>query len=108
MLAFDRHVCLTRVKPLDVRGERNDLDPVEELVRGVITDDDGGALLSDLAADRRLEVDPPDLTAFHVRRPRWWLLPTHELLLREPRRPPFRDRPPRGPGRQREGGPGIR
>src|SRR5665811_1433789 len=76
MLAFDRHVCLTRVKPLDVRGERNDLDPVEELVRGVITDDDGGALLSDLAADRRLEVDPPDLTAFHARRPRWWLLPT--------------------------------
>src|ERR1035437_5992573 len=65
MLAFDRHVCLTRVKPLDVRGEWNDLDPVEELVRGVITDDDGGALLSDLAAGHRISFRI-DLTEYHL------------------------------------------
>src|SRR5580692_10499312 len=87
-LAAHRHVGFARIQALDVRGERYDLDPVQKLIRRVIADDDGGALLPDLTAHGRREIHPPDLTAVHRRRPRSWPPTTCELPPRALRQPP--------------------
>src|SRR5262249_45624402 len=61
-----------RVDPIHAGGERDDLNPVEVLVGGVVAHEDRRALLAHFAPDGRLKVDPPDVTAFHrPRLPRW-------------------------------------
>src|ERR1035441_7473817 len=60
---------LTRINPGDVAGDWNNLDPVQTPVGSVITDNHGWTRLLDSAAQRRVKINPPNLTAQHLAGP---------------------------------------
>ena len=65
LFPFKNHDSLARIKAGRLAREGHDLHPIEKLVGGVVADDDGRAPLSDLPTNGRIEINPPDLTAFH-------------------------------------------
>jgi hypothetical protein len=48
-----------------IAGERDDLDAAEMLIGKIIADDDGRALLANLAAHGGVEIDPPNFAPLH-------------------------------------------
>src|SRR6185437_5137771 len=72
LLPSDLHIRFAGIESFHVGGERHNLNPVEMFVGGIVAYDHGRAFLAYLAANRRLEADPPDLTAFHRPHPPLW------------------------------------
>ena len=70
------HVRFARIQPIDAAGEWDYLDPIQKLICRVVTDNDCRSSLSDLAANRWVEIYPPDLTSLHREYPYKLPLPT--------------------------------
>jgi hypothetical protein len=51
LLSTEGDISLTGVKAVDIAGERNDLDSVQEFIRGIIADDNGRTLFPDFSPD---------------------------------------------------------
>jgi hypothetical protein len=47
LLPIEGDVGLTGIEAIDIAGERNDLDSVQEFIGGIIADNDCGALFPD-------------------------------------------------------------
>ena len=90
------YVRFAGVEAINLAGEGHDLNPIEQPVSDVITDDNSRAFLLNLAAHRGRKVDPPDLTALHQRYLHSSLQSTPEPQLPAPYRRPLHDSQPLG------------
>src|SRR5208282_773083 len=59
----NHHISFKEVKTLFTRRQRNDLNSVIADIEAIIRHDDRRSRLTDFAADRWIEMDPPDFTA---------------------------------------------
>ena len=64
-VTVERDERFARIKFVDVAGQRHDLNAIEITIGGVVAHDNGGASLLYFAADRGIEIDSPNFTAFH-------------------------------------------
>jgi len=51
LLSIDGDIGFTGVEAIDIAGERNDLDSVQELIRGIIANNNRRTLFSDFSAN---------------------------------------------------------
>jgi hypothetical protein len=58
---------LTRIRAIQVAGQRNRLHPIQILIGCVVAGDNGWSPLANLVANSRLKVHPPHLPAGHHR-----------------------------------------
>src|SRR5690606_17292041 len=61
------HQGFARILTSHTAGQRHDDHTHEMPIGGIVADDHSGSGLADFATYRRIEFDPPDLTALHDR-----------------------------------------